>query len=272
MTVEELIAKYNGKPCKILPNTLPPQCFDLAVAYTDSLGIPHYPNNPSPFPYVNASQIYTNFGSFQEQYFIKIPNTADAVPQKGDLVVWASSYNNGAGHVAIATGSGDTNHFQAFQQNDPNPYCQLKDYSYSSVLGWLRDKISPVQVDDCPAKLKTITEERDRLNGIIAGKDNEIKTCSASLSSITAEKNSLSVQLTEVLKQSEIYKAEYDKTNAPDGYKVQITHLEDKVKLQAEEITKQTKLVSYWQTKYNNAKKPIQKLIIAMAEKLGVQI
>ena len=210
MTLQDFINKHNGQALKTLPNSLPPQCFDLALGWTDNLGVPHYPNNPSPFPYVNAYQIYTDFGTWQGQYFDRIAN--DGVPKAGDLVVWSNSYGS-AGHVAIATGKGDTNSFEAFSQNDPlYSVCAIKTYSYKSVLGWLRCKITQptIPVDDCPAKLTQITAERDRLNKIIEGKDNEINTCNASLSSVTAEKNSLAVQLSEAQKQIEVYKVGYD--------------------------------------------------------------
>lgn len=115
------------------------QCFDLAVKWTDILGVPHASGNPSPFPYPNAYQIYTDFGDFQKKYFERIANTPSAVPQKGDVVVWAGSYNGGIGHVATASGVGDTNTFQAFSQNVPlNSVSRLVTFGYGHVLGWLR--------------------------------------------------------------------------------------------------------------------------------------
>ena len=85
MTLDELNAKFdqflannNGKQVIVLPSSKQNgygQCFDLAVAFTDFLGIPHYQGNPSPFPYPNASQIYTDFGPFQAQYFDRIANS-----------------------------------------------------------------------------------------------------------------------------------------------------------------------------------------------------
>ena len=193
MTLTELISKYNGKPCKIFPNNLSPQCFELVCAWTDGLGVPHVAGNPSPFPYENAYQIYTDFGSYQAQYFDRIANSPTGMPQAGDLVVWGSSYNGGAGHVAVATGANtDTNHFQALEQNDPNPYCQLKDYNYNSVLGWLRPKVqgstpTPTPVDTCPAQLTAITAERDRLNGVITGKDDTITHLGATIDQKNSE-------------------------------------------------------------------------------------
>lgn len=156
MTFNELKAKFeqflsqnNGKPVIILPGSIKTkhgQCFDLAVAFTDFLGIPHYPGNPSPFPYANACQIYTDFGDFQKQYFDRISNTPDYIPQKGDIVIWDAELNGGAGHVAIATGEGDANTFNSFDQNWSTtnwiPKIVNHNYDLGPVLGCLRLKVT----------------------------------------------------------------------------------------------------------------------------------
>lgn len=140
---DKFVSDYNNKPIKIFPNNYPPQCFEEAVKFTDLLGVPHVAGNPSPFPYPNAYQIYTDFGAFQAKYFDRIPNTPDYVPKKGDTVVWAGSLNGGIGHVATATGKGDTNSFEAFSQNWPlGSNAHLMNFSYNHVLGALRYKVS----------------------------------------------------------------------------------------------------------------------------------
>jgi len=128
-------------------------------------------------------------------------------------------------------------------------------------------------VDDCPAKLIRITAERDRLNGVIAGKDNEIKTCTSSLASVTAEKNALAVQLDACQRTTATYKEAYD---ALPKLKEELVYLSDaKLKMDGE-ISELTKQVGYWQTKFNNLKKPglkfIQAAVIALCEKMGVSL
>lgn len=147
MTFKEFLNKYNGKPVEVSDPTNRNQCFDLVVAWTDSLGIPRI------FPFLYAYQIYTAFGYEQSKYFDRIVNTPEAVPKEGDIVVWSGNYNAyykngkkilGAGHTAIATGKGDIKTFEAFAQNDPTgTYSVLKTYNYSHVIGWLRPKIKP---------------------------------------------------------------------------------------------------------------------------------
>lgn len=118
------------------------ECFDLVTGWTNLLGIPHYPGNPSPFPYANAYQIYTDFGSFQDTYFERIINTvSNAPPQVGDIVVWENAYNGAGGHTGVASGNNTYNTFQAFVQNDPFGHNSWeKDYNYDYVLGWLRPR------------------------------------------------------------------------------------------------------------------------------------
>ena len=125
------------------------QCFDLAVNWTDILGVPHFPGNPSPFPYANAYEIFTKPNSVSSKYFDFIPNTPTGVPQAGDIVVWNGNLNGGIGHVAVATGKGDVNSFESFDQNwVPGNPCKLIQHSYNDVLGWLRLKVTQDNMGD----------------------------------------------------------------------------------------------------------------------------
>lgn len=160
ITFDQFLQQYNNTFVKVLPNPYPPQCFDLVTKWTDNLGIPHAPGNPSPFPYSNAFQIYTQYGTFQQQYFDRIFNGPNDIPQKGDIVVWNYTYNGGAGHTAIATGVGDVYSIKCFEQNDPENWLAKRDshvrsYSYSNILGWLRPK---VQVLTDAQKISKITD------------------------------------------------------------------------------------------------------------------
>lgn len=149
---DKFLAEKNGKPVVLLPSSIADnnhgQCFDLATEWTNRLGIPHFPNNPSPFPFKNAEQIYTNFGSFQAQYFDRIKNDATFVPVKGDIVLWPAALNGGPGHVAIATGEGNTSWFKSFDQNwnpkDWYPRIIQHDYGFGvkEILGVLRFKVT----------------------------------------------------------------------------------------------------------------------------------
>lgn len=133
---KEFLAKYNGTFVEKVDATNLNQCFDLAVAWCEWLGLPL--NSMAGLMY--AYQIWSPSTQILADNFDYILNTPDAVPRWGDIVVWGKSYNGTAGHVGIATGwFSDTSKFQCFEQNDPTgTNSHLKDYNYNSVIGWLR--------------------------------------------------------------------------------------------------------------------------------------
>lgn len=149
---DQFLALNEGKQVIVLPSSQQNgygQCFDLATAWTNLLGIPHYPGNPSPFPYANAHDIYDSFGTFQTTYFDRIANSDTFVPIKGDIGVYASSLNGGAGDVFICTGVGDTNTFQGFNQNwSPRQPATLITHNYNHFLGVLRLKVTTATMDN----------------------------------------------------------------------------------------------------------------------------
>lgn len=153
---DRLVSDWNGKALLVLPSTIADntnvpenqkrgQCFDVSAKFTDMLGIPHYPGNPTPFPYQNASEIYTRPNSVSSQYFSFIPNTPEFVPQKGDICVFSGI----PGHVSVATGKGDLNTFESFDQNFPTgSVCKLVTHNYSNLLGVLRLKVTQDNMGD----------------------------------------------------------------------------------------------------------------------------
>lgn len=141
ITLNEFITKWNNKFCEVTDPTNSNQCFDLAVAWTDALGIPRV------FPFLYAYQIYTNFGTEQAKYFTRIENGLFNAPQAGDIVVYKPGFNGGAGDVVVATGKNGLWTFEAFGQNYPlgspcvirnAPYNYLQ---YNGIYGWLHPKV-----------------------------------------------------------------------------------------------------------------------------------
>jgi len=104
------------------------QCFDLVNRWSTYLGY-------RPFTGLYA---YGIIDQTQGNY-TKILNSPTAVPQAGDIIVWNSRYGGGYGHTAIASGIGDTNFFESFDQNYPTGSpAHLVRHSYDGVIGWLR--------------------------------------------------------------------------------------------------------------------------------------
>lgn len=101
MDFDSFVKKYEGKETDI-DGAAGVQCVDLSKAYLlDVFGIPM-------FSVTSAKNYYEKFSSYPELKgkFVRIPNTADFIPMKGDIAVWNSSKGGGHGHVAICTGEG----------------------------------------------------------------------------------------------------------------------------------------------------------------------
>lgn len=143
---KNFLAKYNNQFVEVVDPTNWAQCFDLVIKWCEKLGLPT--NVFSGL--LNAYQIWEPSTVIAMNNFIRVPNTPDAIPQTGDIIVWAKSFNGTAGHTGIATGwFSDTTKFQCFEQNDPTgSNSHLKDYNYNSVIGWLRFKGDFGQVAD----------------------------------------------------------------------------------------------------------------------------
>lgn len=146
MTLDEIIALHNNQSWEVEDPSNRDQCFDLALGWCDALGVPR-----ETIRHLNASEIWTEPTDLAVQYFNFIPNTPNGVPQRGDIVVFSGK----VGHVSVATGKGDTNFFESFDQNwdtthfnagkDPNtglliPICRFVTHQYNDVLGWLSPK------------------------------------------------------------------------------------------------------------------------------------
>ena len=114
------------------------QCYDWFNKYaSDLLGVP----NSLLFSHMYACEVYTDFN--MQDYFTRIPNTPSFVPKVGDVCIWSASLNGGAGHIAIATGQGNTKEFYVTEQNtnglakDPSKTVKR---NYNFFLGVLRPK------------------------------------------------------------------------------------------------------------------------------------
>lgn len=145
--------------------------------------------------------------------------------------------------------------------------------SYYQPQSYCVIKLKPIQppMDDCQSKLTQITAERDRLNGIIAGKDKEIadlKAKDANFEAIVSEKNALAVQLDSEKKQTEIYKIEYDLSNAPTGYKVQIKELESQKEIWIEKEKTYNRQIGQYESDRLRIKSPIKQILLSIVDEL----
>lgn len=133
MDFDSFVKKYEGKETDI-DGAAGVQCVDLSKAYLlDVFGIPM-------FSVTSAKNYYEKFSNYPELKgkFVRIPNTADFIPMKGDIAVWNSSKGGGHGHVAICTGEGTTSYFYSFDQNWIVKKCVKVYHDYKGFLGVLR--------------------------------------------------------------------------------------------------------------------------------------
>lgn len=135
------------------------QCFDWFNRYaTDLFSVP----TKLLYAHSYAYQLFTNFN--MGDYFTKIANTASFVPQKGDVCIWSSALNGKAGHVAIATGEGNTKEFYVTEQNTDGtgtkPSARVK-RNYNYFLGVLRPKDQSVFKEPDKTAIGTILVVND---------------------------------------------------------------------------------------------------------------
>ena len=88
-------------------------------------------------------RLFWKIWKFTNKLFTKIANTADFVPEQGDIAVWGSKLGNTYGHVSIATGEGDTNKFYSYDLNWGSKVVKKVQHSYKGFLGVLRPKAKP---------------------------------------------------------------------------------------------------------------------------------
>lgn len=127
------------------------QCVDLAKVYLNScFGI-------KPGAWGNAVDYFTSFEKRKPlvEKFEKIQNNPTFVPLKGDIVVWGAKIGP-YGHIAIATGNGNTKWFESFDQNWPRgSKCKKVKHTYKGVLGVLRPKMRGAIFDYPKPKIGT---------------------------------------------------------------------------------------------------------------------
>ena len=132
---EKFIKKYLGKATDV-DGAAGVQCVDLAKAYLKEVFDVDF------FAVGSAKNYFERFERFSalRDKFVRIPNTPDFVPLKGDIAVWGSSKGGGHGHVAICSGEGDTRHFYSYDQNWDGKACKLVRHDYRGFLGVLRPR------------------------------------------------------------------------------------------------------------------------------------
>lgn len=132
MNYSEFINTYLGKSFDY-DGSAGVQCVDLAKMYLDKVfGI-------KAGAWGNAKDYYENFNNLPlKNSFTRIANTPSFVPQKGDIVVWGAGLGNTYGHIAIATGEGNSHQFYSHDLNWGSKVVHKVLHNYKGFLGVLR--------------------------------------------------------------------------------------------------------------------------------------
>ncbi|MBP3464123.1 MAG: CHAP domain-containing protein [Clostridia bacterium] len=135
MNYQEFTSYYNGKSLDY-DGVAGVQCVDLVKFYLNKV----FGLNPGAWG--NAKDYYENFNNISalKNNFTRIANTPSFVPQKGDIVVWGAGLGNTYGHIAIATGEGNTSQFYSYDMNWGGKACKKVLHNYKGFLGVLRPK------------------------------------------------------------------------------------------------------------------------------------
>ena len=114
------------------------QCVDLAKVYMNKVF------GMKPGAWGNAKDYYENFNNISalKNNFTRIANTPEFVPKKGDICVWGKNVSNthNYGHIAIATGEGNTKELYTYDQNWNGKAMKKVKHNYVAFLGVLRPK------------------------------------------------------------------------------------------------------------------------------------
>lgn len=149
---DDFYAQYNGKYVEVEDSGALNQCMDLAFAWCDKLKI-----DRAAIRHGYAFQIWDQPTDQLALNFDMLPNAPSALPGTGDIIIWRSAYNGGAGHVGICTGRVDMNSMDVFEQNDPlKSPAHTKTYGYSNVYGWLRKKTPPPDTSALQAQINAL--------------------------------------------------------------------------------------------------------------------
>lgn len=152
MNYQEFINEYNGKSFDY-DRVAGVQCVDLAKMYLDKVfGI-------KPGSWGNAKDYFENFNNLSlKNSFTRIANTPSFVPKKGDIVVWGTGVGK-YGHIAIATGEGNTHQFYSYDLNWGSKNVHKVLHNYKGFLGVLRPNAQDKIEQASTSTLKTLARK-----------------------------------------------------------------------------------------------------------------
>lgn len=141
MTLIQFIDRWINQKADF-DNAYEGQCVDLVRYY-----IKQVLNYPQPYPTPKyairgAADFYENFETVSSlrDYYVRIPNTIDFIPKRGDIAIFNRNTGGGDGHISIVIdGQHNDYEFYTFDQNWTRiSFCEIVKHSYVNLLGVLR--------------------------------------------------------------------------------------------------------------------------------------
>lgn len=193
--LNRFVSNLNGQFVEVSSKEALYQCMDLAYLWVFALDYPKETIQNS-----LAYLVYTNPKPITKEYFDLIPNTPEAVPKDGDLVVWGTGFGP-AGHIAIALGGGTTSSFRCFEQNAPlGTNAHISQRNYKNVLGWLRPKKFEEQTITDQTRIPQLdNKEVQQIRSELLAKDRALDACIEKLTKVEDEINDQDTTLKEPL-------------------------------------------------------------------------
>ena len=169
MTFDEFIIKWLGKKADF-DGAYQGQCVDLFRFYVQDVL-----QFPQPKGVSGAADFWTNYPTDLNlnQYYEKIANTPDGVPQKGDVMIWNKNTGGGFGHISIFI-EGTVSQFVSFDQNWPAlSVCTKTTHNYTNVYGWLRPKkTTTIQIE--ASKFEELVTKATKYDEFVKGGFNSL--------------------------------------------------------------------------------------------------
>lgn len=132
MTFDAFVNKYIGRAVDY-DGSCGKQCVDLIKLYLKHcFGI-----LAGAWGNAHAYYDYFNIRPELKVNFVRIKNSKKFVPMKGDICVWSKNMNK-FGHIAIATGTGNTDSFKSLDMNWGKEEARYVTHDYDYFLGVLR--------------------------------------------------------------------------------------------------------------------------------------
>jgi polyhydroxyalkanoate synthesis regulator phasin len=249
MTLNEFKTKWLGKPCD-WDGSYGNQCVDLYRFYVNE--VLHFPQSPG---VGGAAEIWD---SADPDYYDFILNTPMGIPQPGDIVIWNRKMGGGMGHVAIALDGSTVTTLKLLETDGTTGtgLVQLKDRSYTNVIGWLHPKENMGnELEVCLRDRQKFWDERDDLlrtigagsveegKSMVAGFKSRITDLTNQLGSAQAEVKNREEQVsrlkTEVIALTEQLKERTDQLNIFAKEKGELAVQVETLKVQVETLKQQ---------------------------------